>query len=360
MTNTILVGSNDPVDIDVAWMRRTMERDPEAFTGLRKYGLTTAEAVLSHFIGTEETLRRAVPPGPVNSFDEPYYEFYSPRDYAVPPNERTLVNHSMLTAVRRPDFNRFVMKGSVGPETRRLQAAFQAEGIFLDGHTAQLRGDPYPEVIRRYDQAIGLAPWDRNLRNEVVSYLNREYLRLYSNGAFPDAAGILRQAAEIYPESTDVHADYGWMLWRMNQNNLAMKELQRALTMNAKLVPLRIILASIYASQGQSEQAIAQWKAALVLNPDDVPTLVDFGGYLADIRSSADALDCVRKAYWLDPEDPEVINGYARVAYVTGNLSEARREACCFEGRKILPRKSGFRNDPGRNPERIIGMQREN
>ncbi len=324
MSNTILVGSNDPVDMDPLWMRQAMEREPEAFMGIRKYGLTTAEAVLAHFVGTEETLRRALPPGPVNSFDKPYYEFYSPRDYAVPPNERTLVNHSMLTAVRGPDFNRIVMKGIIGPEAGRLQAAFQAEGTFLDGHTAQLRGNPFPAVMGRYDQAIGLAPWDRNLRNEVVSYLNREYLSLYLNGDYPDAAGILRQAADLFPESSDVHEDYGWILWRINQSDLAMTELQRALAMNTKLIPPRRILASIYASRGQSEQAIAQWKTALALDPNNVPTLVGYGIYLADLRSSSDALDYVRKAYRLDSEDPEVINAYAIVTYATGNISEAR------------------------------------
>jgi len=324
MSNTILVGSNDPVVMDPGWMRQTMERDSEAFMGIRKYGLTTAEAVLAHFVGTEDTLRRVLPPGPVNSFDKPYYEFYSPRDYAVPPDERTLVNHSMLTAIRGPDFDRFVMKGIKGSETGRLQAAFQAEGIFLEGHTAQLRGDPFPEVMRRYDLAIGLVPWERNLRNEVVSYLFREDLRLYLSGDYTDAAGTLRQATEILPESTDVHEDYGWMLWRINQIDLAITELQRTLAMNTKLVAPRRILASIYASRGQLELANAQWKAALALDPNDIATLVGYGGYLADMQLGSDALAYVRKAYRLDPEDPEVINGYARVAYATGNLSEAR------------------------------------
>lgn len=79
--------------------------------------------------------------------------------------------------------------------------------------------------------------------------------------------------------------------------------------MNGKLVYLRRILASIYASRGQSEQAVAQWKASLALSPNDVPTLVDYGVYLAYLQSGSDALDCVRKAYRLDPEDPDASMG---------------------------------------------------
>ncbi len=325
MTNTIMVGSNDPIHIDPAWMRKSMETDPASFEGIRKYGLTTAEAVLAHFIGTKETLLRVIPPGPVNTFEEPYYEFYSPRDYAVPPDERTLINHTMLMAARGPDFDRFVLNGITGPEAVRLNAAFQAESIFLAGHGAQLRGLPYQEVTRFYDQAISTAPWDRNLRDEIVSYLNREYLRLYFSNNYADATDVLRRAAEIFPESSDVHQDYGWMLWRMNRTDRAVKELQQALAMNARAIPAHRFLAEIYGSQGQVAKSLEEWNEALALDPNSVPTLVEYGVYLAGLRPGAEALEYVRKAYRLDPDDPDVIDGYARVAYLNGNIEEARK-----------------------------------
>ncbi len=325
MTNTFLVGSNDAIDIDPAWMRKTMEADPESFQGIRKYGLTTAEAVLAHFIGTEEKLRSAIPPGPVNTFEEPYYEFYSPRDYAVPPDERTLVNHEMLMSIRGPDFGRFVSKGLSGPEAARLNVASRAEGIFLDGQVAQFRGFPAQEVIHHYDQAINTTPWNRNLCNEVVSYYYREYLRQYFRGDYAEALATLRRVVEIYPESSDVHQDYGWMLWKMNQTDLAVKELQQALVMNAKLVPMRRAQASIYASRGQVEQAMEQWKEALALDPNDIPTLVSYGVFLLKQQPGTEAAAYLQKAYRLDPEEPEVVDGYARALYLNGNISEARR-----------------------------------
>ena len=325
MTNTFLVGSNEPIDINAEWMRTAMKTDPESFKGLSKYGLTSADAVLAHFVGADDTLRRAVPPGPVNTFEEPYYEFYSPRDYAVPPNERTLVNHEMLMSIRGPDFDRLVLKGAVGTEAVRLTAAYRAEELFLEGHGFQLRGFPAQEVMHRYDQAINTAPWNRHLHNEVVSYLNREYLRLYSAGLYAEATAALRQAAEMFPESSDVHYDYGWMLWKMNQMDLAVTELQSALMRNSKLAPPRRLLASIYASRGQVEQALEQWKEALALDPDDVPTLVGYGTYLANVGPASEALEYVRKAYRLDPEDANVIDGYARVEYLNGDLKEAKR-----------------------------------
>jgi spermidine synthase len=326
MTNTFLVGSNDPIDIDPASMRRTMEADPGSFRGIRKYGLTTAEAVLAHYVGNEVTLRGAIPPGPVNTFEEPYYEFYSPGDYAVPAAERTLVNHELLMSVRGPDFDRFVSKKADGPEAVRLNAAFRAEGIFLDGHGAQLRGLPADEIIRQYAQAIDTAPWDGNLRNEIVSFLNREYLRSYFSGDYAGATAFLRRAAEIYPESSEVHHDYGWTLWKINQPDLAVKELQRALALTPGLVPARRLLASIYASRGQVDKAMEQWKDALELDSNDVPTLLSYAVFLAELRPEgyAGAVQYIQKAYQLDPDDPDVIDGYARVAYLSGNLRKAR------------------------------------
>ena len=111
----------------------------------------------------------------------------------------------------------------------------------------------------------------------------------------------------------------------MNQTDLAVKELQQALVMNAKLVPVRRALASIYASRGQVEQAMEQWKEALALDPNDFPTLVSYGLFLLKQQPGPEAAAYLRKAYQLDPEVPEVVDGYARALYLNGNISEARR-----------------------------------
>jgi len=94
---------------------------------------------------------------------------------------------------------------------------------------------------------------------------------------------------------------------------------------NAKLVPVRRVLASIYASRGQVEQAMEQWKDALALDPNDIPTLVSYGVFLLQRQPSTEAGAYLQKAYQLDPEEPEVVDGYARALYLTGNIALARR-----------------------------------
>ena len=147
----------------------------------------------------------------------------------------------------------------------------------------------------------------------------------YFGGDYEGAAAFLRRAAELYPESSDIHYNYGWMLGKLHQMDAAIDELQSALAMNSKLVPARRILASIFASRGQAELAAEQWKEALAIDPNDVSSLVGYGIFLAEQRPSAEAIEYLRKAVQMDPDEPEVIDGYARVEYLSGNLAEAKR-----------------------------------
>ena len=324
LTNTFLIGSNENIEIDVAWIKQVMETDSGSFQGIRKYGLTTPESLLVHFIGKEETLRRSIPPGPVNSFENPYYEFYSPIEYAVASDERARVNHELLMSMFGPDFGRFVMKEINSPEAKRLDDALQAESIFFAGYGAQLSGLPTPEVVQYYNQAISKVSWNRNLHNEVSSCLLNEFGRYFFMGEYAEATAFTRMAAEIYPESSELHHNYGIMLWRINQTDLAVKELQQALMLNPGSVPVKRALASIYASQGQTEKALELWKEAFAIDPNDIPTLVGYGVFLSELQVNDEALKHLKKAYRLDPEDPEVIDSYAQALYQGCESSKAK------------------------------------
>ncbi len=68
-----------------------------------------------------------------------------------------------------------------------------------------------------------------------------------------------------------------------------------------------------------------RWKAALAADPNDIPTLVGYGVYLANLQPGGAARDYLRKAYRMDPEDPDVIHGYALATYLSGAVADARR-----------------------------------
>lgn len=55
--NFFLVGSNHEVVFDLAAIERKLSDSEGAFSGLRKFGITTAESLLSHVIAAEDVLR---------------------------------------------------------------------------------------------------------------------------------------------------------------------------------------------------------------------------------------------------------------------------------------------------------------
>jgi spermidine synthase len=350
MTNTFLVGSNDPLEIDPAGMRRALETDPGSFHGIRKYGLNSAEAVLAHWVGEKDTLLRIIPAGPVNTFDRPYYEFYSPTDYAVPPNQRTLQNHEMLMLARGEGAQALMRKGVAVTESSRLRTAIQAEGIFLEGHGVQLRGQPVEKVLPYYDRALGLASWNANLHNEIHTYLINIFLKHYYAGNMTEATDFIHRASIIYPENAAVHFDYGRMLWKMKRPDEAVKEVLHSIALDPGLVPARRFLASIYASLGKIKESTDQWKTALALDPGSVPTLAGYGIFLAETRPGPEAIDLARRAYQLDPEDADIIDTYARVLYLCGDPAEARRI--------VLRGGDYYKNDRGFEQMRKIILDR--
>jgi spermidine synthase len=308
MSNTFLVGSNERIDIDPAAMDKAFAKEPEAFQGIKKYGLTSAGSVLAHYISSGVTARKLLPPGPVNTFDKPYYEFYSPADYAMPANERILANHEMLMKFRVPDLGRVVANGGKTPDLARLNQDFQAEGKFFKGLAGQLMGDMAQNVDGRYEQAVGMAPADLNLRNEYVCYLNSQVRALGAEGDYNDAAAILRHAADIYPESPEVHFDYGNLLVYLNDTQEGVKELQQAVALNPGLVPALRNLGEIYASKGDVYKAVELWKRALSIDPNDVVTLVYYGRYLEQ-SDNAEGEIYLERARRLAPNDFEKVNG---------------------------------------------------
>ena len=52
LSNTFLIGSNQRLDIDPERIQQALAADPESFSGIRKYGLKSAEDILGHFVAS--------------------------------------------------------------------------------------------------------------------------------------------------------------------------------------------------------------------------------------------------------------------------------------------------------------------
>jgi cytochrome c-type biogenesis protein CcmH/NrfG len=96
------------------------------------------------------------------------------------------------------------------------------------------------------------------------------------------------------------------------------------LKLNPDLILARRGLGIIYASKGKVDKAIETWRETLSIDPNDITTLVLIGVQLAQQELVLAGEEYLQTAYELAPENPAVINGYAYVMYLAGDIHSAR------------------------------------
>jgi hypothetical protein len=194
--NSILVGSNEPVSLNFQDIERRFEDGPEAYASLAPYGITSAEALLPHFVAGDEVLREAIRSEPENSLDHPRYEFFYPWDYARNRQQQVIANHEFLTGLKRKAHNGFISGVAVDTETGiRLRQTLAAEFRYLEAFGKFLSGIPLSEQYRIFDDALAVAPWNDSLRARI--YAQYAYAASAGTGA-AERARLMRKADALY------------------------------------------------------------------------------------------------------------------------------------------------------------------
>lgn len=194
--NSILIGSHKPVAIDPALIQRRLRENPAAIESLEPYGLTSAEALLPHFVAREDVLCEAVAAAPLNRFDHPRYEFFHPWDYALDRQAKTIENHEFLLDLKRRAHPGFLAEleekvRDMGP----LRQSFAAEFHYLEGFGGFLQGMSLAEQYRTFDSALATAPWNDSLRARIYA----QYRYIASTQADPaERARLMRRARGLY------------------------------------------------------------------------------------------------------------------------------------------------------------------
>ena len=199
--NTILIGSHEPVAIEPVRIDERFAADPKAFASLQRYGITSADALLPHFIASDGVLRDAVAAAETNSLDFPRYEFYRPWDYARDRAEKVVDNHQMLIDLKRRAYPDLLtaLSGKV-PDRARLRQGLEAEERYLRGFGEFLTGMPLMETYRVFDEALAVAPWNDSLRARIYA----QYRFLAESRRDPgERAMLMRRASALYPERRD-------------------------------------------------------------------------------------------------------------------------------------------------------------
>jgi spermidine synthase len=199
--NTIVVGSHRPVPLDPRQIDARFDLHREALAGLKRYGITSADALLPQFIAGDAVLREAVAHADINSLDHPRYEFYRPWDYARARGEKLLENYDMLLKMKQSSLPaQMTALTHQVPDLSRWRMTFAAEFRYLMGFRKFLTGMSLDETYRVFDETLEMAPWSDSLRARVYA----QYSFLASTRQDPaERALLMRRAESLLPGERD-------------------------------------------------------------------------------------------------------------------------------------------------------------
>ena len=75
LTADLVIGSNEPIQLDLAETARRFE-SPKARAALLQAGFGKVEDVAAAFVATREEIEAFIGPGPILSDDRPFIEYY--------------------------------------------------------------------------------------------------------------------------------------------------------------------------------------------------------------------------------------------------------------------------------------------
>ena len=204
--------------------------------------------------------------------------------------------------------------------TGRSRDALQVLKPFIDDHSASVRSlvqfgnilafhGRRSEAEPYYLQAI--SSYDRGLVFEAediawVAVACRELER------FHDANNLLREAARLDPENSEIHQIWGDLFREKYNNAEAQRSYGDVLRHNANYVPALVGMAKI--EGGRTAHAFLN--SALTINPRSVPALVARAAILLEDERYDEAVRGLEQALHINPESIDAIAILAAIAFL--------------------------------------------
>lgn len=129
----------------------------------------------------------------------------------------------------------------------------------------------YEEAHLVYERIRELEGNDKSLDPFVrgkIANMHADVAQAYIDaGCRTEAIGELKKAVELCPTFADLHVKLGNLHRDGGNLPMAREHYATACTVNPKFVPARVLLGVTLLALGQPEQAVAEWKAALAIDP---------------------------------------------------------------------------------------------
>ena len=269
--NSYLVGSRNPLDVDYSHVNKMLSDVQQPLDGLRKYGITNANELLSHYVAGDEVISQEVANAETNSLEHPVIEFYSLKDYAASEAHRRLENLSLIIDLRDKAIDRSWIKNLSHDESAGLDDARQAEGLFIAGFQKVMESGPdgYAQIRHYFDSALDRSQGNNDIRYHIMSGLTSLTKIAIARNKLQDAEEFAREATRVSDRGVEANCLYGMLLASRGEQNRAAKQLEACVAQKPMMVSARETLAKIYYRSGDLEAAAEQRRILEELNTED-------------------------------------------------------------------------------------------
>jgi spermidine synthase len=258
--NSFLVGLREPLQVDYAYVNDMLKDVHQPLDGLRNYGITSADELLSHYIAGEEVIKHFVADADINSLERPVIEFYSLRDYAVPATSRRVDNLSFIIELGKKTTDSTWVTNLSHEDMAGLADARQAEGYYVAGFKRVMESGPgeYAQIRHYFDSALEKSPANNDIRHHIMSGLVSMARVSINSNELQEAEKYAREATRVSDIAAEANCLYGMLLASRGEQGLALKQLKACVESRPMYVSARKALANIYLRIGNKEAAAEQ------------------------------------------------------------------------------------------------------
>ncbi len=167
--------------------------------------------------------------------------------------------------------------------------------------------DKLSEALAEMDAAIAIKRDPRSLVNRatILSAMKRD----------DEALAQLQQVVLESPETSDAHYGLANIYWRRGDTESAIREYNRALTIDPAYVNALNNLGAVYLELGDWNNAILTLKRSIELRPAFVEAYYNLGGTYEKAGRPAEAEAMYRASLKLKPDDPDALSSLAILLY---------------------------------------------
>lgn len=178
-----------------------------------------------------------------------------------------------------------------------------------------IRARPRKQPIAAYDPEEGAA--------EAQGLLQERTLVLMRAGRFQDALAPARRILEAYPDNPVYLRQMAQIQGRLGDAAAEAALWERFLKVSPTPAEAFLPLGDAYLKLGRRKEAIATFERAVTLEPSNADFLFRLGRALEGDRQFDRAGSVYRKGAALNPGDPDLATGWARMELFAGNPAKA-------------------------------------